>query len=248
MAYIKDEIGRSVGLPKVIGGLPLDELGMTGYGVAIAADVASEKIKLPLKGARVVIQGFGNVGKAAAKYLLERGAKIIATCNSKGAICNLEGLDIAKLNEVIAETHSVQDWNLGHPITHKEMLELESDIFIPAARPDVFDESNQHLLKTKLVLEGANIPLTAQAARMIHDRGITIVPDVIANGGGVICAASEYQGMSEAQAYERVKASVSRNTEEVLNRVREEKLYPHDAARLMARERIFKAMQYRGHM
>ncbi len=248
MAYIKDEIGRAVGLPKVIGGLPLDELGMTGYGLAVAADVASEKIKLPLKGARVVIQGFGNVGKAAAKYMLERGAKIIATCNSKGAVYNPDGLDIPRLKEVISKTQSVQEWNLGHPITHNEMLALESDIFIPAARPDVFDESNQHLLKTRLVLEGANIPMTPQAARMIHDRGITIIPDVIANGGGVICAATEYQGMSEGQAFERVKSSVSRNTEEVLTRVREEKLYPHDAARLMARERIFKAMQYRGHM
>ncbi len=248
MAYIQDEIKRAVGLPKVIGGIPLDELGMTGYGLAVSADVACETLNLPLSGAQVVIQGYGNVGRAAAKFLAERDAKVVATCNSKGAIFNPKGLDLNRLNEYIENNHSVQNPDLGKLISNAELLEIESDIFIPAARPDVFNESNQELLKTRLVLEGANIPITAGAAKSIHDRGIAIVPDVIANSGGVICAATEYQRMAEAQAFERVKASISRNTAEVLKRVRENNQYPHDAAKEMARERLAQAMSYRGHM
>jgi glutamate dehydrogenase/leucine dehydrogenase len=94
MAWVHEEIGRAVGLPRMLGGLPLDELGMTGYGVAVAADVASDAIGLPLKGARAVIQGFGNVGKAAAKFLLERGVKVIAVNDSKGALHDSAGIDI----------------------------------------------------------------------------------------------------------------------------------------------------------
>ncbi len=248
MAYIQDEIKRAVGLPKVIGGIPLDELGMTGYGLAVAADVASEFLDLPISGARVVIQGYGNVGKAAAKFLVERGAKVIATCNSKGAIFNPNGLDLVRLNKFMDKNHSVQDSSLGKAISNEALLEVESEIFIPAARPDIFNESNQHLLKTRLVLEGANIPITHQAARTLHDRGIIIIPDVIANSGGVICAATEYQRMAEAQAFERIRASIGQNTSEVLKRILGDKQYPHEAAEIMAKERINQAMSFRSHM
>lgn len=128
------------------------------------------------------------------------------------------------------------------------MLKIESDIFVPAARPDVFTESNQGWLKTRLVLEGANIPITHEAAKRMHQRGVTIVPDVIANSGGVICAATEYQRLSEANAFDRVEATVSDNTAELLRRVVNEALAPHEAAQKMARERIDKAMSYRAHM
>jgi len=248
MAYIYDEIGRAVGLPRVLGGLPLDELGMTGYGLSIAADVASEKIGLLLKGARVVIQGFGNVGKAATGFLMQRGAKIIATCDSKGGIHNPEGIDIAALTEYKARGGKVAESGLGKPMGNGDILEVESDIFIPAARPDVFNEANQHLLKTRLVLEGANIPITHEAAKLMHDRGIMIIPDIIANSGGVICAAVEYQGLSEADAFEKIKATITQNTQELLARVTREKMPPHEVALKMAKERIAKAMAYRAHM
>lgn len=248
MAYIQDEIGRSVGLPHVLGGLPLDELGATGYGLAVAADVASEIIELPLKNARVIIQGFGNVGKAAARFLAERGAIIIATCDTGGAIYDPDGIDVAALTEFKKSGGSVKDSGLGKPLTHEEMLKMESDIFIPSARPDVFTEDNQNWLKTKLVLEGANIPITHEAAEIMRDRGIVIVPDVIANAGGVICAATEYQRMSEKQAFERIEATISRNTAEVLERVLKQGQYPHAAAILMAKERLKEAMTFRAHM
>lgn len=248
MAYVYDEIGRAVGLPKSLGGIPLDELGMTGYGLAIAADSASEIVGLPLGNARVVVQGFGNVGKAAATFLEERGVKIIATCDSKGAIFNPNGIDIPALIECVKGGATVQSSQLGENISNEKMLGIESDIFIPAARPDVFTESNQHLLKTRLVLEGANIPITHEAARQLHERGVIIVPDVIANAGGVICAATEYQKMSEAQAFERIRETIGPNTEEVLMRIKEEKLAPHEMALKMAKERLTKAMTLRGDM
>ncbi|NIP99145.1 MAG: Glu/Leu/Phe/Val dehydrogenase [Nitrospinaceae bacterium] len=245
MAYMHDEIQRAVGLPKALGGLPLDELGMTGYGVAIAADVASERLGIPLTGARVVIQGFGNVGRAAAKFLIERKAAVIAASDSQGAVVNREGLDVPALIEAKFSGKSVSDSGLGEVISQDELLALESDIFIPAARPDVFNEANQHRLRTRLVLEGANIPITHEAARLLHERGIVVIPDVIANSGGVICAASEYQGMTEAATFDRVKQTVQENTRELLSRVKEEKRPPHDMALLMARERISQAMNLR---
>lgn len=250
MAFIHDEIGRSIGLPRILGGIPLDELGMTGFGLAVAADVASEAISLPLKDARTVVQGFGNVGKAATKFLLERGVKVIGVSTSDGALYNPNGLDIPALIKLLDSGCSINsvDSGLGKVIPRDDLLQLESEIFIPAARPDVFTELNQHLLKTRLVLEGANIPITHDAARKLHDRGILIVPDVIANGGGVICGATEYKGQTEASAFDRIKETIGRNTQEVIDRTRKEKSYPHDVAHKMARERIAQAMTYRAHM
>ncbi|MCH8312424.1 MAG: Glu/Leu/Phe/Val dehydrogenase [Nitrospinae bacterium] len=241
MAYIHDETGRAVGLPKSLGGLPLDELGMTGYGIAISADTASKFLGLHLENARVFIQGFGNVGKAAGRFLVERGVKVIATCDSKGAIYNPIGIDIPALIEFVKVSHSVQGSRLGENISNAKMLEVESDIFIPAARPDIYTELNQHLLKTRLVLEGANIPITHGAAKQMYQRGIVIIPDVIANAGGVICAASELAKMSESQAFERVKKTVSANTEAVLLRTREENIAPHEAALKMAKDKLLKS-------
>ena len=242
MAWVHEEIGRAVGLPRVLGGLPLDELGMTGYGVAVAADVASEAIGLPLKDARAVIQGFGNVGKAAAKFLLERGVKVIAVNDSKGALRDSAGIDIPSLLEFVATGGKVADSRLGDAMERDALLAMESEIFVPAARPDVFTELNQHLLNTQLVLEGANIPITREAAEKLHNRGVWIIPDIIANSGGVICAATEYQGLTAEDAFAVIRETIGRNTKEVLRRVREEKIVPHKAALDMAREPIDAAM------
>lgn len=248
MAYIHDEIGRAIGLPRIIGGIPLDELGMTGYGIAIAGDVACEKISLPLQGARVTVQGFGNVGKAAARFFVQRGARVIGVSDLNGAIFNSNGIDIQALIQMTNSDRCVSDTGLGLAIQRDDLLKLETDIFIPAARPDVITELNQGLLKARLVVEGANIPITHEAARVMHKRGVTIVPDIVANGGGVICAATEYQGLSEAHAFERVRNTIARNTEELFARVEEEKLPPHEIAMKMAKERIAQAMEFRAHM
>lgn len=238
MAYIHDEIGRAVGLPKVLGGLPLDELGMTGFGLAVAAETACEKIGLSLKNAKAVIQGFGNVGRAAAKFLVERGVIIIGASDSSGAVYNPSGLNAMELIEFKEMGGKFADMDTGVKMTQDDLLSVRSDIFIPAARPDVFTEINQNLLKTRLVLEGANIPITHEAAMIMHARGIMIVPDIIANSGGVICAATEYEGLTENHAYDRIRETISMNTEDLIDRVREDKLPPHETAMKMARERL----------
>lgn len=248
MAYILDEIGRAVGLPKVLGGIPLDTLGMTGYGVSVAGQIAAADLPLNLEGARMVVQGYGNVGKAAAKYLARLGVKLIAACDSKGGVHNPAGIGVEALTRAKESGVSVSASGLGAPVTLEEMLKIESDIFVPAARPDVFNEANQEVLKTRLVLEGANIPITHSAAKKMHERGILIVPDVIANCGGVITAATEYQHQSEQDAFDRVKTTVTENMQELLRRLVGEGLAPHDIALKMARERIAKAMTYRAHM
>ena len=248
MAHIHDEIGRAVGSPKTLGGLPLNELGMTGYGLAIAADQACEFKDIPLAGARVVIQGFGNVGKAAARFLMQRDIKLIATCDINFGIYNPDGLDIpALINTEFTETN-LGNSRLGKVVDRNSILGIESDIFIPAARPDVFTEANQHLLNTRLVLEGANIPITHEAAKILHDRGIMVIPDIIANSGGVICAATEYQGLSESFAYDRVKTTIAANVKELLKQVSDKHLPPHFIAQQMAQERLAKAMASRVHV
>ena len=242
MAWVHEEIGRAVGLPRSLGGLPLDKLGMTGFGVAVAADVASEEIGLPLKNARVVIQGFGNVGKGTAKFLLERDVKVIAVNDSQGTLYDSSGIDIPALIQFVEKGGKVADSRLGEARERDALLSLETDLFIPAARPDVFTELNQHLLKTQLVLEGANIPITREAAAKLHARGVWIVPDIIANSGGVICAATEYQGKTAEDAFACIRETIGRNTKEVIRRVREEETVPHQAALNMAREPIDAAM------
>jgi glutamate dehydrogenase (NAD(P)+)/glutamate dehydrogenase (NADP+) len=247
MAMIHDEINRAVGLPKSRGGLPLNELGMTGFGIAVAADEACKKIALDLKNARVIIQGFGHVGKAAALFLIQRGAKIIGVSDINGALVNHGGIDIPELIDKMESGSTVSQSGLGVSMLKERLMELNSDIFIPSARPDVVTELNQHLIKTRLILEGANIPITHEAARILHNRGIIIIPDIIANAGGVICAASEFQGLTEPEAYDRVKITITRNTEELLTRVADDGLPPHEMATYMAKDRIAMAIASRGH-
>ena len=243
MAMIKDKIGRAVGLPASKGGLPLDELGTTGFGVAVAADVAAEKTGLHLKGARVTIQGFGNVGKAAAKLLIERGASIIAVSDSKGTLVNNSGLDLPTLLNAVDQGKKVAETGLGQAMDRDGIIEVETDIFVPAARPDVIHPDNQGRLKARLILEGANIPITHDAAAQLHARGVTIVPDVIANGGGVTCAVCELEGLSKEKMFDRIQNNITRNTQELLERVVSESAPPHEIADRMARERIRQAMK-----
>jgi glutamate dehydrogenase/leucine dehydrogenase len=246
MAWIHAEIGRAIGLPKSMGGLPMDELGATGFGVAVSADIACEQYGLPLKNARVVIQGFGNVGRAAAKFLTQRGARVIGVSDIGGALLNTEGIDIPALIEKTRSGTGVADSGLGMALmSREELLEVESDLFIPAARPDVISNINQHALKTRLIIEAANIPITHEAANALFLRGVHVIPDIIANSGGVICGAMEYQKCSEAQAFRRIQETIIRNTEELIARVKNQQLPPHEIASLMAKERLTEAVAVR---
>jgi glutamate dehydrogenase (NAD(P)+) len=245
MAWVRDENGRSVGLPRELGGIPLDEIGATGWGIRHATEIALRYQNFDLKNATVVIQGFGSVGKHAARFLSEQGAKLIAANDSRGTIYNPDGLDILALFKLKDEGKSVADYPDGKRLEQDKIIDIECDIWIPAARPDVIHEDNVHRLKTRLIVEGANIPITHGAERQLFERGIICIPDFIANAGGVICAAMEYHGATVTSALQTIEDKVRHNTEKILKISLEQNLQPREAATQMATERVKKAMSLR---
>jgi glutamate dehydrogenase (NAD(P)+) len=245
MACIKDEIGRVVGLPREVGGIPLDEVGATGWGLAQATEVALQYCDFELKGARVVVQGFGAVGKHAARFLTQRGAVLVGVSDSHGAAHNPKGLDVDTLIRLKKEGKSVLDYPGGKKLDIDAVIAIPCDIWIPAARPDVINESNVHLLNTKLIIEGANIPITERAEKILYEAGILYVPDFIANAGGVICAASEYQGANQCTAFGSIEEKVRNNTVQVLEAAKTKGILPREAAVQLAVKRVKGAMGYR---
>jgi len=245
MAWIYDEIGRATGLPEEIGGLPLDRLGATGYGLAECAEVACPYVGIELKGARVIIQGFGSVGKAAARHLSERGAIIIAVSDTRGSICSQEGIDIKELIEIKESTGSVTNYKKGTIKKCEELFSTPCDILVPAATPDVINRENVDRISAKMLLQGANIPATREAEEILHEKGILSVPDFIANAGGVIMAAMEYAKESEREAFDTISERIRKNTKLILEKSAIEKIPPRDAAESIAMERVLKAMSYK---
>lgn len=245
MAWVRDEIGRSVGLSKVLGGIPLDQIGATGYGLAVCAEVAQDYAGLKLDGARVVVQGFGNVGSHAARYLQDRGAILVAASDLDGTVYDPKGIDVDKLAAIKQETGRVTTYEGGEKLLLDAWIDLPCDIIVPAARPDVIDESNAARLKCKLVLQGANIPVTARADRILHDAGIVSVPDFVANAGGVICASVEYRGGTQKQAFETIEEKIKENTRAVLELAKSHSQIPAEAALTLAKQRVSEAMAYR---
>jgi len=245
MAWIGDEIARVVGLPRVLGGIPLDEIGATGLGLAVAAEVAAPEAGLTLDGARVAVQGFGAVGRHASRFLAERGAKLVAASDSEGAVHLSEGLDIAALAAHKLQGASVGTFPGGRPLPRDELIAVDCDIWIPAARPDVLTRDNVSRLKAKLVLQGANIPATEDAERWMHAHHVVSVPDFIANAGGVICASVERHGGTESQSMVTIADKIRANTADVLARAMAGGLLPRQAAIEMARSRVAEAMSYR---
>ncbi|WP_305907239.1 Glu/Leu/Phe/Val dehydrogenase [Methylomarinum sp. Ch1-1] len=245
MAWVRDEIGRSVGLPTEMGGIPLDEIGATGWGVMHATELAMSYLGLDLNGARVVIQGFGSVGKHSARFLQEKGASIIAVNDSRGTVHNPQGLDLEALFELKRQGQSVADFEGGKSLERDAIIDIDCDIWIPAARPDVINESNVQRLNAKLVVQGANIPVTEGAEKYLYEHDILYVPDFIANAGGVICAAMEYRGSTKETAMAAIAEKVSNNTRRVLDISFNERVPPRVAAMKMSRARIKKAMSMR---
>ena len=245
MAWVRDEIGRSVGLPRELGGIPLDEIGATGWGLSHAADVAVQFCGLKLEGARVVVQGFGSVGYHSARFLRKRGAVLVGAADSRGAIHNPKGVHIAQLRELKKAGKSVADYPDGERLERDRIIDVECDIWIPAARPDVITKKNVERLHTSLVIEGANIPITHNAERVLHQRGVLVVPDFVANAGGVICGAMEYRGASEGMAMQVIEEKLRHNTRLVLENAAAKEILPREAAVDLAVQRVKRAMGYR---
>ncbi len=250
MAWIKDEIGRSVtGLPAESGGIPIDQIGATAWGLRHAIEVALPYCACPvgfhLAKAKVAIQGFGAVGMNAARFLAEQGAILVGAADSQGSVYDADGLDVNKLIRLKEAGKSVVDYPDGEKFDRDAIVGFECDIWIPAARPDVVNENNMAQLKAKLVVQGANIPLTEGAEKYLHERGVLCIPDFIANSGGVICAAMEYRGKIESEALEVIEKKIRTNTRLVLEESRTKKITPREAALNLAVTRVEKAMSFK---
>jgi len=245
MAWVRDEIGRAVGLPAELGGIPLDDLGATGFGLAVAVEVAASRTGLELDGARVAVQGFGAVGRHAARFLAERGCRLVAASDSSGAVVDEGGLDVGALADTKAAGRSLCDLpGLGH-IERDELIAVDCDIWIPAARPDAIRADNVDRLQARIVAQGANIGVTREAEERLHQRGVVSLPDFIANAGGVICAAVEYAHGTRTEAFATIDERIRTNVTEVLDRASSSGSLPFDAARQMAQTRVHRAMTTR---
>ena len=245
MAQVHDEIGRVVGLPPVMGGIPLDTLGATGFGVAIATEVAAELGTVVIAGSRTVVQGFGAVGIHAARFLSERGAVIVGVSDSRGGVVNPEGLDLETLIEFKRAGNPVSEFPGGRAVSGSALIGLDCEIWVPAARPDVFTGANAGDVKARVIVQGANIPATAEAEAMFHERGVLSIPDFIANAGGVIAGAVEFDGGSAGQAFAVIEEKIRANTREVLHRSAQTRVEPRHAAIEMARARVKEMVGYR---
>ncbi len=228
------------GKPSDMGGIP-HELGSTGWGVFHSARVAARRIGLSLKGATVAIEGFGNVGLFAAKFLCEAGAKLVAASDSHGMIYSPKGLDYEKLAETKRKERTVTRYKPGRIMPSDAMPGLDVDIIVPAAVPDFITVRDLKHIKAKLIVEGSNIPMTAAMERLLWKKGITVVPDFVANGGGVISSYVEYTGGTPKQMFKIVREKESKNTLKVLKSAEKENITPREAAMDMAKARILRA-------
>jgi glutamate dehydrogenase (NAD(P)+) len=238
MGWISDETSRAVGLPGAVGGIPLDEIGATGFGLVASIDVARSFIGLDLKGARVAVQGFGAVGKHAMRFLSEKGAALVGASDSGGTLVDPAGLDVTALIALKDGGRPLRDHPAGQKLAGDAIIDVACDIWIPAARPDVINEGNVNRLNTKLVAQGANIPCTAEAEQVLHQRGVLVIPDFIANAGGVICAAIEYQKGTQKAAFDYIDERIRANTRIVLEEAMHNHTPPRVAAQALAERRV----------
>ncbi|MEV0600280.1 Glu/Leu/Phe/Val dehydrogenase dimerization domain-containing protein [Streptomyces sp. NPDC050315] len=256
-AIIQDELGdrgAAVGTPEHLGGVAYDKLGVTGYGVAEATDAAAQRLGLPLSGARVAIQGFGAVGAAAAARFAELGATVVAVSTAHGALHDPSGLDVAAVLAA-REEHGdafVNRHSQGAALAPGRELTVDCEILVPAALQDVIDDEVAHRIKAELVVEGANLPTSPQAQEILAQRGITVLPDFIANAGGVVAAAfamdARYSGFrpEAATIFETISGRLRANAVAVLEEAKRRGTDPHTAGRGMAEERVRTAMHSRG--
>jgi glutamate dehydrogenase (NAD(P)+) len=248
MAAFVDEIGNvdgATGKPVEIGGVP-HELGTTGYGVAMAAEIAARKLGLRISDLRVTIQGFGVVGSATAKFLSQMGAKIISLSDIYGMVFNEEGIDIEEAILVTKETGSVKNYRPAEEYPKEKIFEVETDIFIPAATTDAVNVNTASLLKTKMVIEGANIAITEKAEEYLIDMGVMVIPDFVANSGGLIGSYTEFIRKTHKETFEIIKEKITTAMNQVLDEFSGNNSSPREIALSIAKEKVFRAMQLRG--
>ena len=261
MAIFAHEIGdmrACTGKPSELGGIP-HELGTTGYGVSVALQTALDILK-DLKiiqvsqksQTRVVIQGFGNVGSFAARFLDQSGIKVVGVSDVSGFIYSKDenGLNIPKLMKDMkgkAKLSDLQDY--GYDIRDKdEIFEIDLDIFIPAAMGGVINNKTAPKLLengVKMVVEAANIPTTADACEYMHKNKIWLIPDFLANAGGVIGSFVEYQGRTEKEAFDLIEYKITKNIKEIITEAIMKEENPRKIATELSKQIVYRAMLLR---
>jgi glutamate dehydrogenase/leucine dehydrogenase len=260
MAWMMDQYSRNKGypVPGMITGKPLalgGSLGRTdatGVGVMMATRQAMQKLNMPADGTRVVVQGFGNVGSVSARAMHELGTTIVAVSDVFGGIYNPKGLDIPALLAHMRRTGTVKGFADTEAITNEELFGIDCDILIPAALENQITAHNADKIKAKLISEGANGPTTPEADRILHDRGILVLPDILANAGGVTVSYFEWaqniQGFywTEEEVAERLERVMVRSFRAVYQTAQEHEVDMRTAAYIVAIGRVAEAVRLRG--
>ena len=260
MAWVMDTYSMHVGhtCTAVVTGKPL-ELGgslgrreATGRGVMIVARESAKHLGFDLKGATVAVQGFGNVGSITAQLISGAGARVVAVSDWKGGIHNAEGLDIAKVIDWVQRHKTVEGFPGGEAITNDQLLALDVDLLIPAALENQITIANASSVRAKAVIEGANGPTTPDAHRHLHERGVFVVPDILANNAGV--TASYFEWVQDRHGYfwterevnERLEAKMCEAFDAVLQTAMKYKVDMRTAAYIVAVGRVATVTRMRG--
>ncbi len=256
MAAFVEEVGDlqgATGKPERLGGIP-HELGTTGFGVGVALEtglkMVHEFVGLPenVSDVRVAIQGFGNVGIGIAKYLFNNGAKVVALNDYWGGVYNPEGIDINEVSKhsyATCENSSIKNCKDGKEIARDDVFKVDCDILVPAACGNVINTNNWSSIKAKYIVEGANNATTPDAEVALYEKGTIILPDFLANAGGVIGSYAEYKKMNAESAFSLIETKIKDNTKLILQRSLESGISPRRIAKDIAQERILRAMEKR---
>ena len=218
-------------------GIP-HEYGSTGFGVFHAATVAAKHMGMDIKGATVAIEGLGNVGEFAAKYFTEAGAKLVGVSDSQGLIYNKNGIDFKKVASTKHKTRTVINYKPGKILPSKDIIGLPVDILVTAAIPDLITMDDVNKIKAPLIVEGSNIPMTADIEEVLFKKKKMVVPDFVANAGGVISSYAEYKGQNPEGMFKLVQRKILKNTKIVLDHAEELGVKPRDAAKAIAVDRV----------
>ena len=218
-------------------GIP-HEYGSTGFGVAKTAEAAAEILKIDMKGARVAIHGFGNVGTFTYKFLTEMGAKVIVLADAENTIFQEEGFNHKEIEKIIKDKKTLKDYPYGNKISAEKFWEIETDILIPASVTNVINNSNKDKIKTKMIVEAGNIPMTEEIEKEFFKRRIMVVPDFIANAGGVISSYAEYRGFNPKRMMDTIEKKITKNVKIILRQSIKENKEPRVVGMEIAIKRI----------
>jgi glutamate dehydrogenase (NAD(P)+) len=260
MAWIMDTYSQHKGhaVPEIVTGKPvaiggtLGRREATGRGVVFTILEAAKHLKLDLTHCTAVVQGFGNVGSVAAKELAKIGVKIIGVADRTGGFFDAKGLPIEKLLEVADKNHSLEGCPYGENISNQELLELKCDVLVPAALELQITEVNAPRLQCRIVAEGANGPTTPQADAILRERGIFLIPDVLANAGGVVVSYFEWvQDLqnffwTEEEVNSKLRDILVKAFNQVLAMSQKHAVDMRMAALMIGIDRVVRAMLWRG--